>query len=132
MSSPSVPELADTPLFAELSQGDLLVLSGWLESEEVSVGQHLTQEGASGYAFFVLHEGTADVQVDGAVVRTLRANDYFGEVALFEDEGRRTATVVVTSPGVVWTLFGTRFRQLQQRYPDIAAAIQRSASERHG
>jgi CRP-like cAMP-binding protein len=132
MSSPGVAELADTPLFAELAEGDLEILRSWIESEDVSVGQHLTQEGASGYAFFVLHEGTAQVQIEGAVVRTLSAGDYFGEIALFEDEGRRTATVVVTSPGVVWTLFGTRFRQLQAQYPDIAAAIQRSASERQG
>jgi CRP/FNR family cyclic AMP-dependent transcriptional regulator len=131
MSLPEVADLAGTALFANLDEPDLMVLREWLEAEETYVGQHLTEEGTSGYAFFVLHSGTADVSVDGSVVRTLGAGDYFGEIALL-GEGRRTATVQVTTPGVVWTLFGTRFRQLQQQHPEIAAEIERSASARKG
>jgi CRP-like cAMP-binding protein len=52
----------------------------------------LTGEGASGYSFFVLCEGTATVTIDGNEVRALEPGDFFGELAILGD-GRRTATV---------------------------------------
>src|ERR1039457_7655751 len=89
----------------------------------------MTHEGASGYAFFVLHAGAADVVVGGNVVRTLGPGDFFGELSMLGD-GRQTATVTVTRPSTIWTMFGTRFRELQQQHPEIAAAIEKVATER--
>jgi CRP/FNR family transcriptional regulator, cyclic AMP receptor protein len=122
-------ELANTPIFAGLDQASLDVLVNWIDSESVHVGQELTHEGSHGYAFFVLHEGTAEVLVDHVVVRTLGPNDYFGEISIL-GTGRQTATVRVTSAGTVWTMFGTRFRQLQIEHPEIAATIEATANER--
>jgi CRP/FNR family transcriptional regulator, cyclic AMP receptor protein len=131
MASPAAADLASTALFAQLDEQSRLVLAGWLDSEEVPPGRELTHEGAAGYAFFVLHEGVADVLIDGGVVRTLGAGDYFGELSIL-GTGRQTATVRTTSPAVVWTMFGTRFRQLQIEHPEIAAVISQTASERLG
>jgi voltage-gated potassium channel len=83
----------------------------------------LTGEGASGYSFFILREGTATVTIDGIEVRTLEPGDFFGELAILGD-GRRTATVTTTAPGRVLVLFGTEFRQLQHEYPELAAQIE--------
>jgi CRP-like cAMP-binding protein len=129
MTSIEVSDLALTPLFAGLNDADLHVVAEWLEVEKVSPGRDLTHEGASGYAFFVLHEGAAQVIVGGNAVRALEAGDFFGEIAIL-GSGRQTATVRVTEPAVVWTMFGTRFRQMQQEHPDLAAAIERTAGER--
>jgi ATP-binding cassette subfamily B protein len=129
MTSIDVSDLAVTPLFAGLGDAELRVLSEWLEVEEVSPGRDLTHEGAAGYAFFVLQEGSAHVIIGGDVVRTLEAGDFFGEIAILGG-GRQTATVRITTPAVVWTMFGTRFREMQQDYPDLAAAIERTAGER--
>jgi CRP-like cAMP-binding protein len=129
MTAIDLSQLARTPLFAGLSDPDLRILAEWLDVDEVPTGWQLTHEGATGYAFFVLHEGAADVVVGGAVVRSLEPGDFFGEIAILGG-GRQTATVVATSPAVVWTMFGTRFRQMQQEHPDLAAVIERTATER--
>jgi CRP/FNR family transcriptional regulator, cyclic AMP receptor protein len=129
MALVSSADLATTSLFAALDEPSRSIVGEWLEVDAVLPGHHLTHEDTMGYAFYVLHQGTADVFVNGKVVRTLGPGDFFGEISILGD-GRQTATVTVTSPATVWTMFGTRFRQLQQQHPEIAVAIEKVASER--
>jgi CRP-like cAMP-binding protein len=123
MSTAADEDLAGVPLFAGLEPDVRAALADWFEVQEVSEGVRLTGEGASGYSFFVLREGTATVTIDGIVVRTLEPGDFFGELAILGD-GRRTATVTTASPSQVLVLFGTEFRQLQREYPQLAAQIE--------
>ena len=121
--------LAQIPLFADLDASDQEVLAGWLDAEQVDVGRRLTHQGASGYAFYIVRSASAEVTVEGDVVRTLGPGDFFGELAML-GQGRQTATVTVTVPGEVWIMFGTRFRELQQAYPAIAATVESAARQR--
>jgi CRP/FNR family cyclic AMP-dependent transcriptional regulator len=129
VSPVNTADLSRVALFAGLSEASLQIIAGWLEVNDVPAGWALTHEGASGYAFSILHSGTANVTVHGNVVRTLGPGDFFGEISILGD-GRQTATITVTSPAEVWTMFGTRFRELQQHHPDIADAIARTAAAR--
>jgi CRP-like cAMP-binding protein len=129
MESPDTASLTKVALFSDLSQAELDVLATWLEVDELKVGWTLTKEGAAGYAFRVLAEGTADVIIDGAVVATLGAGDFFGELSLL-GAGRQTATVTLTSASTVWTMTGTRFRELSHDHPEIADAISKTAEAR--
>ena len=129
MSAVNPSELSRIALFAGLDDSDQRVVATWLDVGAFDPGYKLTHEGASGYAFFVLHDGTADVIVGGKAVRSLGAGDFFGELSMLGD-GRQTATVTITAPSTVWTMFGTRFRELQQQHPEIAAAIEKVAAER--
>ena len=131
MSALNPSDLSRIALFAGLSEPDQRVVASWLDVGEFEPGYKLTHEGASGYAFFVLHDGAADVVVGGNVVRTLGPGEFFGELSMLGD-GRQTATVKITTPSTVWTMFGTRFRELQQQHPEIAAAIEKVAAERVG
>ena len=79
------------PLFRDLSQEQLERLATMFTVEEVGdVGRHLTGEGASGYMFYVIAEGTADVFHHDALVGRLGPGDFFGEMAILGD-GRRNA-----------------------------------------
>jgi CRP-like cAMP-binding protein len=130
MASPTPEELASTGLFAELDESSLAIVAAWFEAEDAVPGQRLTVEGTAGYAFFVLHEGTAEVSANGQKLADVKPGDFFGELAMLGDSGKRTATVTVTSPAVVWTMFGTRYRELEQQHPEIAHAIAAAAMER--
>jgi CRP/FNR family cyclic AMP-dependent transcriptional regulator len=79
-------------------------------------------EGAPGYTFFVLTDGTAEVTSEGVTVATLGPGDFFGEIAILGG-GRRTATVTSASPARLLVMFGTEFRQLEAAHPEIAAHI---------
>ncbi len=91
--------------------------------EEHAPGHVLVKQGQSGYAFFVIDAGSAEVSVDGRQVRDLGPGDSFGEMAIM-GEGRRTATVTARSELTAWVLFGTGFRGLQVDHPDIADALE--------
>ena len=118
-----------SPLFSDLSAADLQVLAGWLDEQQVGPGQRLTHQASAGYAFYVLVTASARVLIDGEEIRTLGPGDHIGEISMLED-GRQTATVEITTPGMIWSMFGTRFRELQSAYPDVAASIERTARQR--
>jgi CRP-like cAMP-binding protein len=126
---PSAEQLAAVPLFARLDDDDRARIADWLEVRTVSAGAQLVGEGASGYSFFILQDGSATVTVDGEDVRSLSAGDFFGEMAMFGG-GRRAGTVTATSDATVLVLYGTEFRRLQQELPQVADDIDRAMRER--
>jgi CRP-like cAMP-binding protein len=128
MPSATPDDLAGIPLFDTLEPDERGTIAPWFELEDVGPGVRLTGEGAAGYSFFVLRDGTATVTIDGSEVRTLGSGDFFGELAILGD-GRRTATVTTASPSQVLVLFGTEFRRLQQEYPETAARIESALRE---
>jgi CRP-like cAMP-binding protein len=129
MPSPTPDELAEVELFSGLSELERQVIAKWMDVEEYRPGQRLTEQGAAGYAFFVLRTGDLEVSVDGSTVRHLAPGDYFGEISIIR-EGRRTATVTATSPVIVWSMMGTRFRELQRDEPEVAATLEKVATRR--
>ena len=124
-------ELIGIPLFASLSDADRSELANWFEARATSVGVRLIGEGAAGYSFFVLTEGSAEVTIDGEKVAELGPGDFFGELAILGD-GYRSATVTMSSPGRVLVMFGTDFRRLQQEKPEIASMVEGAVRTRVG
>lgn len=119
----------NVPLFESLTAGQRAELAKWFDVREADEGVRLAGEGAPGYSFFVLKEGTASVTADGKSVATLGPGDYFGEMAILGG-GRRLATVTSSSPVSLLAMFGTEFRRLEAEHPDIASAISGTMEQR--
>jgi voltage-gated potassium channel len=127
--SVSPDRLRAVPLFASLSEDDLVGLGAAFEQKHSSVGTHLTLEGASGYSFFVIETGTVEVERGGETLQTLGPGDYFGEAAILTGE-RRNATVTASSDVELLVLFGTEFRRLETELPAAAEQIRQKMAER--
>jgi CRP-like cAMP-binding protein len=95
----------------------------------VDAGTRLTREGDFGHGFFAIEEGTADVFRGEERIATLGPGDVFGEIALLTS-GRRTASVVATSPMTLIALFKRDLWQVEERSPTLAAALRRTILER--
>jgi CRP-like cAMP-binding protein len=117
------------PLFSTLSEEELEATGRLFEERDVAPGKCLTVEGASGYCFFVIEDGTAEVEQDGRVVNILGAGDFFGEMAIISGN-RRSATVRAVSPLDLLVLFGTEFRVLERDLPSVARKLADTMSER--
>jgi len=89
---------------------------------EVEPGTTLLREGDFGYSMFSITTGTADVVRDGVVLRTLGPGDSFGEIAVLSG-GRRTATVVATTPMRLVTIFNRDVWRLERDAPDVGTAL---------
>jgi len=127
----AVADLAGVPLFASLDEAQLQELAGWFHVQNTGEGRRLVGEGAPGYTFFVILDGTAQVTADGVSLITLGPGDFFGEIAIL-GAGQRTATVTSTSPVRMLVLFGTEFRQLEAAHPAIAAELTAAMQTRLG
>lgn len=68
---PTPEELRSMSLFAELEPLELEQLASWFDVEERDSGATLLREGASGYAFYVLRDGTAAVIQGNQEIREL-------------------------------------------------------------
>jgi voltage-gated potassium channel len=127
--SVSVDTLADLPLFESLTGEQLESVAGWADVRTASPGDRLCGEGASGYSFFILCSGAADVTREGQGLRRLGPGDFFGELAILGD-GRRSATVTAAEPSSMVVFFGTEFRRLEAELPEVAARIRQAVEQR--
>jgi CRP-like cAMP-binding protein len=122
-------DLSGIPLFAGLTDDERSILAEWFEISDASPGTALVSEGASGYSFYVLLDGAAEVKVGDETVATYGPGDFFGEMAILGG-GRRNATVKVTAPSRLLSMFGTEFRMLQEVQPDVAAQLEETMRQR--
>jgi CRP-like cAMP-binding protein len=125
----SVADIRAVSLFSALDDEQVAELAHWFHVQTAKPGVRLVGEGAPGYTFFVLIEGSAAVTSEGEALGSLGPGDFFGEIAILGD-GRRTATVTSTSPVRLLVLFGTEFRQLECGHPEIAVRISEAMESR--
>ena len=122
-------DLTGVPLFAGLSDEERSILAEWFEVSNSNTGTVLVSEGAAGYSFYVLLDGAAEVTVGDETVATYGPGDFFGEMAILGG-GRRNATVTVTAPARLLSMFGTEFRMLQEVQPKVAAQLEETMRQR--
>jgi len=122
--------LRPVALFDGLTDEDLAVVAEKFEHRTAEAGERFAREGASGYFFFVIVTGEAEVTRDGTAVATLGPGDCFGETAILEAT-RRTATVTATTPMVVGAMFGADFAKLADDSPELHARLRQVVAERH-
>ena len=115
-------QLETIPLFAELTLDQRASVASVCDTLEVEEGTVLVREGDFGHAVFAITSGTADVVHEGAVINTLGPGDYFGEIAVMSG-GRRSASVVATSPLTLVTIFNREIWRLEREAPEIAAVL---------
>jgi CRP-like cAMP-binding protein len=112
--------LEQVPLFQGLPHETLERIARSFKQRRVSAGDHITSEGAGGAGFFIIGEGTASVDVHGEPRGQLGPGDYFGEVALIDDQALRTATITAETDLVCYGLTPWEFRPLVETNAEIA------------
>jgi HEAT repeat protein len=116
--------LKQVPLFANLTL-DQLEAVGQLVEESVYVrGETIVREGDPGGELFLLLEGAVEVYLQHGTaaqerLSVLEAVDYFGEMAIFDDEPR-SASVVARDSARLLALDGASLKELILQMPEIS------------
>ena len=121
--------LKKIPLFSDLSGDDLQRLGSWTDEVDLPAGKSLIHQGNFPHEFMVLESGTAEVTHDGQHLADLGPGDFFGEMALLEEQ-RRMASVVTTSDATIIVMHSRNFRAMEEAMPEVAARIVAVMQER--
>jgi CRP-like cAMP-binding protein len=120
--------LASIPLFRELTLAQRERIAGVCEEIDVAAGDTLLQEGDFGYTMFAITSGSAEVVQNGEVIRTLGPGNVFGEIAVLSS-GRRTATVVASTPMQLVTVLNRDVWRLEREAPEVGVALRAQIAE---
>lgn len=121
--------LKGIPIFADVDEDDLKVVTTFAVLDEVGPGQVVVREGEYANHFMAIEEGTARVTRDGEELGRLAPGDVFGEVGLLEGE-RRSATVIADTRLRLIKIEHWELRRMKKVLPDVYERIERLAQER--
>jgi CRP/FNR family cyclic AMP-dependent transcriptional regulator len=122
-------QLKRIPIFHDVPDEDLTVITTFATSEEVPEGRVIVKEGDYANAFMAIEDGTAKVTRAGEHVGDLGPGDIFGEIGLIEKE-RRTATVEATSRVKLIKIEHWELQRMKKKLPEVYERIANLAAER--
>jgi CRP-like cAMP-binding protein len=122
-------QLRDIPFFRKLSKRELAAIAQQTDEVDVDSGKELIREGDFGQEFFVIIDGTAEVLLGESPIAELGPGEFFGEMALVDEE-RRTATVRAISRMRVLVMTRQSFRGMDRAMPQIHEAVVEAIRER--
>ena len=121
--------LKGVPLFSKLDKKGLQAVALIADELDLPAGKELATEGDRGREFFVLLKGEAEVTKGGQSIATMKEGDFFGEIALVEQD-RRTATVRATTPVTAIVMHARDFDAMRGEFPTIASRIHEAVHAR--
>jgi aromatic-L-amino-acid/L-tryptophan decarboxylase len=126
--------LASISLFESLGRAELAQVARMVHLRDAAPGERIVEQWTTSRDFFAILEGAVDVLIDDEVVNTLRAGDFFGEIAALEWAAGysypRIATVVAVEPLRLLVFPEGTLTLLVSEFPEVDAAIREAVEER--
>jgi CRP-like cAMP-binding protein len=123
--------VADHAFLAGLGDAELDAVARVATEREFAAGDALMSEGDFGHALFLVEAGSADVLVHGEKVAVVGPGDVVGEAAVLVS-GRRTASVMATSPLRAIAFFKRDVWGLERDAPEAARRLRAALDKRVG
>ena len=122
--------LRAVPLLSELDERQRKQLAGSLHERTFPKGKEVVTEGRGGVGFFMILDGTAAVTRRGETRATLGPGDTFGELALVDRLGDRSATVTALTELRCAGITAWEFRPFVKENPDVAWRLLETLAQR--
>ncbi len=122
--------LEKIPIFREVSNEFLIEVSSHMRPQVCIPNETIFKEGDTGNEMFFVIRGNLQVFSGDKKISTLTDGDFFGEIALFTENKKRTATVISTTYCDLYRLKRKHFIEVLNKYPQIASHIKSVADQR--
>lgn len=124
--------LRTIPMFENLSSKYLKMLPKIVHNRVYEENETIFFKGDPGIGFYIIRDGEVNVtqpNIEGEeiVVANLTRGDFFGEVALLDDQ-RRSATAKAAKPSNLTVIFKPDLDDFMDRFPKAGVAILRNIS----
>jgi len=123
-------QIEQMSLFSGLTKRERARIAQHADEVDVPEGKRLAREGDLAYEFFVIREGTAQVDVGGEMKNELGPDDFFGEIGVLDEKRVRTATVTATSPMKLVVMSGHDLRALRRDIPQVIDKLRSACYDR--
>ncbi len=122
------------PLFSELSNLDIGTISDHGQVHSYPRNSILIQKGGESDCLYIITEGRVKVYISDEygteiILRYQGPGEYFGELALIDEEPR-SASVVTVEPSRLIYVPRLRFEECLRKNPEVAVKLIRSMSQR--
>ena len=115
--------LKGVPIFSHLQFKELLAIASISKEETFYDGDTIISQGERGYTMYIITSGRVRIVSragkEEIPLASLSTNDYFGEMALFDDSPR-SATAIAGGEVRVLTIHKREFRDMLREYPGVA------------
>lgn len=123
------------PIFAALPADEIALLQGLLTERKLQAGEILLVEGGASDCLFLVMDGGAEIikSMGTSEERLLAVREngaLLGEMSLFSQDGRHTASVRARTPLKLMEITRVQFYDLLRRRPEMAVRLVESFSRR--
>lgn len=110
-------------LFKDLSLGELKLVQNIIHFRYYNPNEIVFKQGDVGVGMYIIIRGSVDIIYDDKHITTLKEDEFFGELALVEDHGIRTATALVKEDTQLLGFFKPDLLEITHRSPEIGVKI---------
>lgn len=125
--------------FNDFSDLELFTFSKFLHLREYCSGETIFTKGEGGFAFYIIFDGTVGITIDDKAsladqrgdvkyITELERYNYFGELALLEDQNSRNATAIARTKVTVLTIYKPDLEELIEEHSVVAAKFIKTLS----
>jgi len=111
--------LEKNPLWAGLERKDLQAIVKASEERKFETGNIILGKGEGGVGFYLIMDGSVEVRSDSKIVAKLGPGQFFGEMAVLDNQPR-SADVVAVEPSRCLIVSEWSFKALISENPRIA------------
>jgi sigma-B regulation protein RsbU (phosphoserine phosphatase) len=127
--------LRKVPLFVSLPDEEIDLLASSLREVDYPQGEVLFFEGDKAERFYMILEGEVDIlkalgSPEERLLGTRGAGSFLGEMSLFSEDQKRSATVRANTPLRMLEMTSTEFDELLHGVPNLAYELMRVLSSR--
>ena len=126
--------LKENILFADLSSKQLKFVTNIVHLRKYRTGEVVFRQGEVGVGMYIIASGHVNItkeetisdknkSPDGIIITKLVSGDFFGELSLVEENGRRSATVVAGEDTSLIGFFKPNLLEILERRPGIGVKI---------
>ncbi len=121
--------LKSVPLFQSLTEEEHKSIIDHITMQYFPAHYKLFEKGVLGTAMYIIKSGMVRIYNEGQELANLGEGDFFGEMALIEDQPRNAAAETL-SDCEIFVLNKEDFAVLLQKSPDIARKVEEAYSAR--
>jgi CRP-like cAMP-binding protein len=126
--------LSENNLFRDLTKKELRFVENIVHERQYRKGEYVFQQGEIGVGMYIIAKGSVDISIFESepslseaqkhiFVTRLEAGDFFGELSLVEDGGRRTASALAAEDSILVGFFKPDLIEILDRSPSTGVKI---------